>query len=263
MYNIQAEQLHLGIGVVIDENAIIRGPNGPAKTIYIGDHTYIGASVQIICDHFHIGDYSKIHHHTVIHGYQPCRIGHNAWIGPYCMLDSIGTLNIEDNFVTAAQSQFWTHITFGDDLEGCNYLRSSPMNIGKDVYFAGNCKVASIQAADKSMALMGAVVTKDMAYNRVYAGFPAIDVTEKFGVPYRTVSVEEKYTKLIHHLNQSGISNTTLKIVHTIEEFKEDGNTYFAVATRQYLKRSTPEEIAFIRYLLPAKAKFTPINPFV
>ena len=56
MNNILANNLHLGAGVFIHPSAILRGINGPAEKIAIGDFTYIGADVQIICDHFEIGD---------------------------------------------------------------------------------------------------------------------------------------------------------------------------------------------------------------
>jgi len=60
MINIQAENLEVGINSFIDPSASIRGVNGKAKRIKIGDNCFIGANVQIICDDFEIGDYSKI-----------------------------------------------------------------------------------------------------------------------------------------------------------------------------------------------------------
>ncbi|MCC6584777.1 MAG: hypothetical protein IT271_13820, partial [Chitinophagales bacterium] len=60
--NILCEELIIGKNVIIDPSAKIRGISGKAKRIVIGDNTYIGENVQIICDDFSIGDYSKIHH---------------------------------------------------------------------------------------------------------------------------------------------------------------------------------------------------------
>lgn len=261
--NISAKKITLGTNVVIDETAVIRGLNGPAEEIFIGDNTYIGASVQIICDDFSVGDYSKIHQHTVIHGYQPCKIGHNAWIGPFCMFDSVGGLIINDNFACGAQSQLWTHMIYSDTLEGSNFHLTKKLSIGNDVYLGGNCKLMGMKAENKSAALLGAVVIKDMKYNRTYAGSPAVDITSKIGAPFRDVSTEEKYQKLKELLEESGVSQKNIKIVHTVDEFKDDGVSYFAVKTRQYLKHRSEEEIKFIRFLLPAKAKFTPHNPFI
>ena len=47
MKNIDAEVLEIGKNVVISPTAVIRGLNGPAKRIKIGDNTYIGDYVQI------------------------------------------------------------------------------------------------------------------------------------------------------------------------------------------------------------------------
>jgi hypothetical protein len=43
------------------------------------------------------------------------------------------------------------------------------------------------------------------------------------------------------------------------EETDDNKNiTWFVVADRKYTKRQSEEEIAFMKYLLPDKAKFTP-----
>ena len=86
MKNIKADNLFIGKNTFIESTAIIRGINGNAKNIIIGDNCYIGHNVQIICDDFELGDYCKIQHDTNIHGYKPCKIGHNAWIGQYLSL---------------------------------------------------------------------------------------------------------------------------------------------------------------------------------
>ena len=87
--NIQAEEFSIGLGTIIEPTAVIRGLQGKAKKIHLGDHCYIGHHVQIICDDFSLGDYSKIQHNTNIHGYLPCHIGHNLWMGQYSIVDSL------------------------------------------------------------------------------------------------------------------------------------------------------------------------------
>jgi UDP-3-O-[3-hydroxymyristoyl] glucosamine N-acyltransferase len=57
MNNIQTNELEIGKNVIISPSAIIRGLNGPAKRIKIGDNTYIGDNVQIIVDDLEIGDF--------------------------------------------------------------------------------------------------------------------------------------------------------------------------------------------------------------
>jgi acetyltransferase-like isoleucine patch superfamily enzyme len=95
--NVDAINIEIGEGTVIEKSAVIRGVSGSASRIKIGDNCYIGKNVQIICDDFELGDYSKIHHDTNVHGYKPCKIGHNAWIGQYSIIDSIGGTTIGNN----------------------------------------------------------------------------------------------------------------------------------------------------------------------
>lgn len=253
---IDAEFLHLGEGAFVHPSAVIRGLNGPAKSIRIGDHTYIGANVQIICDEFEIGDYGKVHHDTNVHGYKPCRIGHNAWIGQYCIIDSIGGTTIGDNCGIGAHSQLWSHIKYGDTLEGCRFNSERPLTIGKDVWFVGHCIVSPITAHDRSMALVGSVVTKDMQPNAVYAGTPARDITSKAGPQFAPVSAEEKLSRMEVYAAACGVRG--VRICRSVDEFRDDGNSWFAVDSRQYRKTGSDDEVRFMKYLLPEKAKFTP-----
>lgn len=259
--NIHADQIKIGQGAVIEPTAIIRGIKGNAKRIVIGDNCYIGADVQIICDDFELGDYSKIQHHTNIHGYKPCRIGHNAWIGQYTIIDSIGGTTIGNNCGIGAHSQLWSHIKYGDILEGCRFLSDAPLTIGNDVWISGHCIVSPITAADKSMALAGSVVTRDMAYNNVYAGSPAKSITDKIGPQFDEVSVADKKQKMQAYLQEwSGDEHGEICIISDEAEMTNpDNTTYFNVATRQYNKRGTQVEVAFMKYLLPEKAKFVPL----
>ena len=260
--NIDCKNLVLGSGVIIEDTAIIRGINGPAENVFIGDNTYIGHNVQIICDNFKIGDYGKIHHDTNIHGYKPCSIGHNAWIGQGCIIDSIGGTTIGNNCGIGAHSQLWSHIKYGDTLEGCRFLSESPLNIGNDVWFVGHCIVAAIKAEDKSMALVGSVVTSDMKKNCIYAGSPAKDITEKIGNQFRNTTIEEKFIKMKKYLQEFekivGTADHDILIVKTQNEFIDD-RSCFSVSDRTYTKRSTRLEQKFMKYLLPEKGKFIPI----
>ncbi len=258
-HNIHAEEILIGRNVKIEPTAVIRGLHGNAKRIVIGDNTYIGHDVQIICDNVSIGDYCKIHHHTNIHGYKPCKIGHNAWIGQYCIIDSIGGTTIGNNCGIGAHSQLWSHIKYGDTLEGCTYMSEKPLNVGNDVWFVGHCIVASITAADRSMALVGSVVTRDMEYNSIYAGSPAQNISSKIGRQFNEVTVKEKWDKMQIHLKDFDPNNKNIRIVDSIEYFNFDNDiVYFDVDTRTYTKKHTIEEREFMKFLLPEKGKFTP-----
>jgi len=261
--NIKCDNLILGNNVKIESTAVIRGINGNAKNIYIGDNTYIGHDVQIICDNFSIGDYSKIHHHTNIHGYKPCKMGHNAWIGQYCIIDSVGGTTIGNNCGIGAHSQLWSHIKYGDTLEGCRFLSDSPLNIGNDVWFVGHCIVSPITAEDKSMALVGSVITKDMKFNNIYAGSPAKNITDKAGNAFKDITLEDKYQKMRQHLSDfehlTNMKSHDILIVKHKEQIVFDKSS-FCVENRSYVKRDTETEQKFMSFLLPDKAKFIPLG---
>jgi acetyltransferase-like isoleucine patch superfamily enzyme len=257
MNNIKADEIILGKNVIISPKASIKGLNGNAKKIIIGDNTYIGDDVQIIIDELSIGDYCKIHHHTNIHGYKPVKIGHNAWVGQYSIIDGVGGTTIGDNCGIGAHSQLWSHILYGDDLEGCNYNSNKNLIIGNDCWFVGHCIVSPIIAEDKSMALIGSVITKDMKKNHIYGGSPAKDLTDKLSPQFREVTIEEKYEKMMSHYKTFN-SPKSIKIILDDSEIISDEYTYFNVANRKYTKKLTDEEISFMKYLLPTKAKFTP-----
>lgn len=262
MEQIEAEEIILGEGVMIHESAKIRGLNGKAKRIKIGDHTFIGANVQIIVDDFSIGDYSKIQHNTNIHGYNPCHIGHNAWIGQYTIIDSIGGVTIGDNCGIGAHSQLWSHIKYGDTLEGCRFKSEKKLEVGNDVWFVGHCIVSPIKAHDKSMALAGSVVTNDMLENHIYGGSPAKDLTEKTGPQFINRTIEEKSTMLNQTLDSfsklNHITNSTIRIVSSKNEITDENLSYFVIQDRKYTKRLSNEEVLFMKYILPDLGKFTP-----
>jgi acetyltransferase-like isoleucine patch superfamily enzyme len=250
----------VGFNSKISDKAKIVGIDGISmpKRFVIGDNSYIGDDVQIICDDIEIGDYCKIHHHSNIHGYLPFKLGHNAWIGQYTILDSIGGLSIGNNFCLSAQSQLWTHFKYGDMLEGCRFNSRKELVIGDDVWIGVQCIVTPIIIESRSMLLGGSIATKDMRYNCVYAGSPAIDISSKIGNQFEDVSIEDKMKKMNSYLKEFG-KKSKIIIVPDISEIKEDDNVYFAVKTRQYTKKLNEEEVSFMKFLLPTRAKFTPL----
>lgn len=239
-----------GVGTYIDPSAKL----DKSKTITIGDHCFIGAGVQILCD-LQMGDYCRVHNNTTLHGYKPCTIGHNAWIGQFTIIDSIGGCTIGDNFGVGAHSQLWSHIKYGDTLEGCQFNSNKPLTIGKDVWLTGHCITGPVSMADKSMALAGSVITQDMEYNQVYAGTPAKAIGKKQFIPLPN---EQRMKIMQAYIDASGQQN--IKAVMFIEEvIEEDDTSYFVITERKYTKKGTPNEVAFMKYLLPEKAKFTPL----
>ncbi|MBE7454043.1 MAG: hypothetical protein HS111_35925 [Kofleriaceae bacterium] len=185
---IDADEVVIGTGTVIHPSAVLCGPDGGrARRVVVGDHCYLGESVQIRCADFRLGDFGKLHHHTNIHGALPCAIGHNAWIGQYTIIDSTGGATLGDNAASAPTPSSGATSSSATRLEGCRFLGERPLTVGKDVWFVGHCVVSPVVAHDKSMAMVGSVITRDMAANRVYAGAPAVDVTAKVGPQFAEV----------------------------------------------------------------------------
>lgn len=259
--NIKAEEFKIGFGSFVHPSAQICGPDGGlAKQIIIGDNTYIGERVQIRCNEFEIGDYGKIHHDTNVHGAQPCKIGHNFWCGQFSILDCTGGLSIGNNVGVGAHSQLWSHIKYGDTLAGCLFNQAKPLIVEDDVWFVGHCVVSPITAKTMSMALAGSVVTKDMLPNQVYAGTPAKLLEDK--KQFEPIDYGKRLERMWFYLNDFMINNDTigppLRICIWPEEIEDRSKTWFVISERKYLKQGTQREIAFMKYLLPEKAKFVP-----
>lgn len=240
--------MRIGKNTYVSPSAILEG-----KNIKIGDGCYIGDHVQILVDDFELGDYCKIHNKSTLHGYKPMKIGHNAWVGQGTIIDSIGGTTIGNNCGIGAYSQLWSHIRYGDPLEGCNYESEKPLNIGNDVWFVGHCIISPVNVEDKAMALVGSVITKDMRYNRIYGGSPAKDLTGKIRPQFSEIGIENK-RKII---NQFSIPKS-IKIIEGDDEIVEMDVSYFNICSRKYTKRGTEEEYNFMKLLQSKLIKFVP-----
>jgi acetyltransferase-like isoleucine patch superfamily enzyme len=245
---INARQLFIGKGVVIEEDVVITGRNGPADI------------TRIIVPEFRLGDYSKLHAFSYANGENPLRIGRNCWIGGNSVLDSMGGLDIDDNVGIGAHSQIWSHIQFGDIIEGCRFFSKKYMKIESDAWFVGHCIVSPVAVGKKSMAFAGSVITKDMLPNRVYAGVPAVDITDKVGPQFEERSIEEKsdsLQKLIDvFVSENVLFKNQLMIVKSSLEIKA-GVTCFNIADRTYTKLYNLAEINFLKCHVPL-IKFVP-----
>lgn len=249
----------IGKNTYVSPSAKIIGFKSNNPNIIIGDNSYIGDDVQIICDDFVMGDYCKLQHHCNVHG-SKIKIGHNAWIGQYSVIDCLGGVSIGNNFAIGPGSFIFSHAKYGDTLEGCRFDYISELKIDNDVWLAGgNTTVYPVHIQDRVMTLAGTVITKDLIKNHIYAGAPAKDITDKIGTQFLPASIEEKYTKMLKYLDDFG-PHDSLVICRSISEFKSDYRTYFDVDSRTYTKKNSDIEVSFIRSLLPSKAKFTPFN---
>ena len=265
--DINAKEVQIGKGVVVEKGVVITGNDGPAEKVRLGDFSFIGHDTKVITPYFSLGDYSKLHMHGFCHGTRPLQIGRNCWIGGNVVLDSQGGLDIDDNVGIGAQSQLWTHIQFGDVVEGCRFQSRQYMNVGKDAWFVGHCIVSPVHVGEKSMALVGSVVTRNMEANHVYAGVPAKDITERTGPQFevRTLEAkEERLNRLIHEfVDKYPQYRGKLQITRSPVDTDNDV-TYFDLQTRTYSRKTLEAEVMFLKAYMPL-VKFTPMGapPFV
>lgn len=264
---IEADEVHIGEGVLVEEGVIISGKGGPARRVVLGDHCYIGRESRIFAPEFSLGDYSKLNAFAFAHGEKPMQIGRNCWFGGNVVLDSLGGLDIDDNVGVGAHSQIWTHIQFGDVVEGCRFQSRKYMHIGKDAWFVGHCIVSPVAVGERAMAMVGSVVTRDMLPNHIYAGVPAKDVTDKMGTQFEVRTVDQKAEKLQQMLDAFLQSHPQfrgqLRVVTSPSDMR-DGISCFDVSRRVYSRTRSEAEVTFLKSVVPL-VKFTPDGapPFV
>lgn len=235
------------------------------RDVSIGFGGVIGDDIYIDVEEFHVGDYFTIHHGSVIHG-KKCVIGHNVWVGHYCILDALGgLLKLGNNVGIGAHSQLWSHMKFGDRLAGCRWYNMNELIVGDSAWFVGHCLVSPIVVEPKAMLMLGGVAVKDMAENHIYSGSPAKDVTSKMGHQFREITLEEKkkmFSKYVDEYSKQGNDVSFIKTTNDLNGITRRGAlkyTYFDLQRQFYLPRYTEDEYKFIRFLLYDKAKFIPI----
>jgi acetyltransferase-like isoleucine patch superfamily enzyme len=246
-----------------DKKAVRIGKNVHFEVdrLTLGDGVKICDNVSIEGPEVHIGDYTLVRENTQLGGNSPLSIGMCCWIGQGVIVDSTERSTIGNGVGIGAHSQLWTHLRFGDTLQGCAWDSQTEMWVDDDVWFVGHCLVSPIHAGEKSMAMLGSVVTRDMKPNHIYAGVPASDITERIGTQYRDVSVHDKFNALTRELAAfaaKGNDTSRIRIVKEWPTQMDSAVSYFNVSTREYTKRLSDVEIAFMLHLL-VKIKFYPV----
>lgn len=234
------------------------------NSLTIGDNVEIGENVKFVGGgDVYIGDYSKIHRNSLFIARNLIRLGHCSWIGERCTIDGTGKL-IAGNFLgVGIGSCLYSHIQHGDVTEGSRYDRKSELIIGDDVWFVGECFVSPVIAKNKSMAMLGSVIVKDMEENHIYGGNPAKDLTEKIGKPWKEVTTEEKIDRvkalILEGCKEMNIDIDRFEVVDFLSsEHSDFGKTYYALGSREYTKTNSEDEIKMNNWLFSSKAKFIP-----
>jgi acetyltransferase-like isoleucine patch superfamily enzyme len=239
---------------------------GPAcRTVRIGFGSTIGDDVYLDAPEIGIGDYCKLHRGCLLHGYRPLTIGHNCWVGQHSIIDSIGGATIGSNVGIGAQSQLWSHIKFGDTLAGCRWNADRPLVVEDDVWFVGHCIVSPIRARRRSMLLVGGVATRDMDENRVYAGAPAKDITDRVGPQFANVTPDQvagRFADLVAQFRrETGVTETAFRVTVADDlagRASSPGETIVCLRERTYLPARSEPEYRLMKFLLYDRAKFVP-----
>lgn len=261
-----------GTNCIIDSTKI-----SPTVNVIVGDNVHISDDVVIVGKGtLNIGDYVKIHRLTFINVESNVVIGHNCWIGEKSVLDGTGELTIGDNVGVGILSTIFTHAVFGDPLAGCVLRNIKCINIRSNTWLASQVSISASNVADKVVLMSGAVVLSDIQTpNTVWCGNPAIDSTDRYGVPWVERDTSWKSKRFNALLNKFVIeSNVPQKIVFAnllacsnissteLQRSSDLNVTYFDLTNHVYTKVRSQLEIKFMQFLLKHnKAKFVPFVP--
>ena len=254
------KDVEIGRNVIFGQNVIFG-----CKRVRIGDGTIFHDNVRVMADSFEIGDYGTIYSNCTFNGPPGnVQIGHNFWLGEGSIIDSRGGTCIGNNVGISAQSQLWTHMIFGDEMFGWQFRSVKTLEIEDDVYLAGHCLVSPVRIGARSIAMTGSVITRNMECDRVYAGVPAQDITEKVGRPFEITTIDQRIRYMKQRLSEFekrfGCDVCRfVRIVGSNEAMKVEAKEIivFNVAERTYRKTGGSLEYKLIRFLLPG-AKFVP-----
>jgi acetyltransferase-like isoleucine patch superfamily enzyme len=290
--SITAQVVELGDQARIERGTTVRGLGKPMDGFRIGDESMIGFSCQILCPTFEMGDYTQLHNTALASGYQPLTIGHNCWIGQNTILNCTERLSLGNNVRIGTQSQLWTHVASGELLEGCTLFGSRPLVLEDNVWVVGGAVISPGLVLKRNAVIMvGSVMTRSAEAFHTYAGVPAADVTAKINA-WKPVTAQEKWDMLRGYGKEfleaeprfgGMIGFYDLAMAVDRERFERAQSDpallvvlrsgdlpplatasncragVFALDTKQYLKRRSDIEKAWIKFLVGYRARFIPL----
>ena len=280
----------LGKDVEIGNNCVFDKMRSTSNqgSIKFGDYSKIHENCQFYVsgEEFVTGDYCTIHKNTYVNGYKPCHIGHNAWIGQNSIINSTDELKIGNNCGIGAYSKIWTHVAWGDVVEGCRLLvgmpemecKSGAVTIGDDFWGVGQITISpGVKIGNKVIALTNSLITKDIPDNTIVAGIPAKPISiDGDAQAYKKLNSSEKYELMkkfttdfskIHNIPIEFHDNLKMislgdkqLIINCSENYinEKSDSTLFDVIKRTYTKKHKKMEIDFMRFVLDYKIGFVP-----
>lgn len=255
--------VNISNNVSIGRNIVV---SGKCKSLSIGFGSFLGRDIYIDAEFLEIGEYTTIHHGSIIQG-KHVSIGHNCWFGHYTVIDGTGGCYIGNNVGVGSHSQLWSHMKFGDRLEGCRFSSEGRLVLEDDVWLVGRSTIGPITAKSKSMLLANSYATNDMESNSLYSGFPAQKLENSKG-QFKEKDTKKKCVelrKLIDdYIEQNNVENLKYRILtegdFSIDDHKS-GIIQFNVGSRTYCPTRSQSEYSLIKYMLYDKAKFLPSFP--
>jgi acetyltransferase-like isoleucine patch superfamily enzyme len=252
------DDVTIGKGTVIGKNVRFN-----CKKVVIGDGVQIGDGVVFECETLAIGDFATIYPACFFPGPGDLTIGHNFWLGSNSIIDSQGGTIIGNNVGIGAHSQLWTHMKYGDLAAGCRFHSQHQLIVEDDAWLVGHVLVSPVRIGARSIVMLGSLVVSNIPSDRVYAGSPAKDMTEKFGSQFRENTFEDRRDFVFGRIEQIATSARIRKIWSRVKLGGEYGayappnELVINVVERTYIKGGTDFERLIIRSLLP-DAKFVP-----
>ena len=241
----------------------------PGVHLILGAHSYIGHDTRIVgtgCVEF--GDYCTIHRGCFIQSGRNAHVkfGHNCWIGERTVLDGKGGITAGNNIGIGIASHLYSHIEHGDINAGSKYFSKKEMILEDNVWFVGQCLVSPIHAKERSMAMLGSVISHDMEINRIYGGIPAKDLTGKLGEPWTPAKFIDPNEQLsaMQDLIEEYLETrpwVTDSLLLPCIEFPINRDplvTYFNVVTRTYTKIQSETEMNFLNWATSYRCRFVP-----
>ena len=253
------DDVTIGRGTVIGRSVRFN-----CKKVVLGDGVRIGEGCIFDCESLMIGDFATIYPGCFFPGPGSLSIGHNFWLGANSIIDSQGGTTIGNNVGVGAHSHLWTHMKFGDVAAGCRFHSMNPLVIDNDAWLVGHVLVSPVHIGARSLVMLGSLVAKDIPADRIFAGSPAKDMTEKFGPQFRQTSIDERREYVSDRIERIacrvGISKVWSSVKLVDEYYLTDATHELIInlADRTYKKNGTDFERLIIRSLLP-DAKFTPV----
>ena len=226
----------------------------------IGKRSIIGNNVRVFGEgRLEIGNHVKIHNNVTLCVKGKAKINDCAWIGQDSFIDATGDLIINRFSVLGIGSTICTHVRGGDKLFGCRYEENCSATLGEDSWLMTKASIGPYKLGSKSVALMGAVITKNFGDNKILGGVPARDSTNKMGHPYIAKTGEEiknGFERLIQKYKQNKIINTKIEFGEDFNQWSGTGS-FYDLRERICHTYTSEEDIELNRWLFGFRAKFS------